>query len=94
MPLPHYVSDKSRQELLELLCSGIEPGSVLQLQADAAFRAKVVEDAEKAIAGLEQAIRDATASSDSVAGKLFWLNVVLAVATVVGAAAAAWSALN
>jgi phage-related baseplate assembly protein len=94
MPIPDYVANKNRFELLELLCSGIEPNSVLHLQAESALHVRTAADAEQMVASLEQAIRDATASSNRLGRGLFWLNVVLAAATVVGAFAALWSAFN
>ena len=85
---------KSREELMALLASGIEPGSVSHLRYQSAFHLKIVEDAERSAASLVAAIRDAAAASDTLGRKVFWLNVVLAVATVVGAAAAAWAAFG
>jgi hypothetical protein len=110
--LPGYLDGKSREELLALLANGMQPGSVLALQADAALRVKIAEHAEREMRnlglavgqaagavekvgrGLEQAIRDAASASDRLGRKLFWLNVVLAAATVVGAFAAVWAAFN
>jgi porphobilinogen deaminase len=90
--IPDYLAGKTRQELLEFLCGGLEPGSVLHLQGQSALTVQIVEDAEKAVASLESAIREATTASESLGRRVFWLNVVLAAATAVGAFAALWTA--
>ena len=94
MPLPGYVDNKTRAELVELLCSGLEPGSVMHLQASSALQSKIVDEASELLGGLEDAITTAAAASDRLGRKVFWLNVILVVATAVGAFAAVWSAFS
>jgi hypothetical protein len=47
----------------------------------------------RSIAGLAEAIRDDTRSTDRLEPRIWWLNMVLTAATVVGAVAAFVSAL-
>jgi hypothetical protein len=112
MPVPGLMEGKTRKELLDIMGSGIEPLSVLSLQADAFLRHKIAEDAEREMRNLglaigqaggevakgarllEQSISNAAAASDGLGRKVFWLNVILAAATVVGAFAALWSAFS
>jgi hypothetical protein len=94
VPFPPTSRAKSKQELIELLCSGLEPGSIIELQARSALDVLIAADAERATMALEKATRDAAASSDSLGQKVFWLNVILAAATIVGTLSAVWVAFR
>jgi hypothetical protein len=74
--------------------AGQEPGSIRHGQILASIFVRSVEDLEKAAGSLESAIRAAAASSERLGDRIFFLNIVLTLATVVGAFAAVWSAFD
>lgn len=87
MPVPKYLQG-SKEEILELVGGGVEPGSVLFGQYQAALAVRAVEDLERVGASLVGAITEAAAASDRLGQRVFWLNVILTAATLVGAVAA------
>jgi len=76
---------KDKNEILaELMEAGV-PGSINLEQQKMGIVVRSVEDIESALKNLEESMNKNAASSESLARKVFWLNVVLAAATVVGA---------
>jgi hypothetical protein len=86
--LPPHIRGKNKEELLELFGGGVEPGSVAFGQYQAALAVQAVKDLERVGQSLEAAITEAAKASDRLGSRVFWLNVVLTAATVVGALAA------
>lgn len=82
-----YVKDKDKNQILEEMSETAQPGSSIHEQQKAAISARCTEDIEAAMAKVEAQLKVNAESSDKVASKIFWLNVVLALATLVGAVA-------
>jgi hypothetical protein len=82
-----YVSGKDKNEILEALNGTAQVGSTVHEQQKAAITVRCTEDLESAFQNLEEQLKANSESSDSVAHKIFWLNVILASATVVAAIA-------
>jgi hypothetical protein len=72
---------KSKRELIDNITGRGAPYSE---QATMAVVVKCVEDLEKSLSSLEASMNKNAMSSDRLATKVFWLNVVLATATVIG----------
>ena len=81
----------NKRDLLEKICEGSLPCSIVFEQTKVAILVNATEDLEKSAAALAKTIETAAAASDRLGRKVFWLNVVLAAATVVGAGAAVWA---
>jgi len=64
-----------------------ERGSVVHEQLKMAIVARSTDELARACR-VGTAIKDSSASADRLGRKLFWLNVILVIATAVGAAAA------
>ena len=82
-----YVSGKDKNEILEALNGTAQVGSTVHEQQKAAITVRCTEDLESAFQNLEEQLKANSESSDSVGRKIFWLNVILASATVVAAIA-------
>lgn len=80
-----HIKDKSPEELLEAMVGVAEPGSAVGEQIKIAA---IVRAARQ----LEEATREAAASSASLGRSLNWLTLAVAAATAVGAFAACWQA--
>jgi hypothetical protein len=87
VPLPEHLEGKRKEELLELF-TGVQPGSILYGQYQAVLAVRAVEDLERVGESLRDAITEAAAASNRLGNRVFWLNVILTAATVVGALAA------
>ncbi|QQQ64702.1 hypothetical protein JJQ94_03570 [Pseudoalteromonas sp. GCY] len=82
-----YVKGKSKHEILEDLIGTAQPNSAVHEQQKAAITVRCTEDIESSIKSLESQLAKNATSSDKVGNRLFWLNVVLTIATLVGALA-------
>jgi len=82
-----YVAGKDKNQLLEDLKGTAQVGSQVHEQQKAAIIVRSVEDIEHSINLLAQQLQENAKSSDSLGKKVFWLNGILAIATVVGAIA-------
>jgi len=82
-----YVSGKDKNEILEALNGTAQVGSTIHEQQKAAITVRCTEDLVSAFENLEDQLKANSESSDSVGRKIFWLNVILASATVVAAIA-------
>jgi hypothetical protein len=80
-----HVLGKDKNEILESLTKTAQVGSSVHEQQKAAITVRCTEDIEKAFVNLGEQLKINSESSDSVARKIYWLNVILALATVVGA---------
>lgn len=89
-----YIAGRSKEELADAIAAGVQPGSVMYGTYVAGLAVRSVQDLERVGAAVSAAIGEAAAASDRLGRRIFWLNVVLAVATVVGAVATAWAAFT
>lgn len=78
-----YIKGKSKSEILTEMSSTAEPGSQIHEQQKAAIIVRSAEDLEAALDRLNESMINNAAASTGVASRLLWLNVVLALATVV-----------
>ena len=83
-----HVEGKTKNEILAALATTAEPGSMIHEQQKAAITVRCAEDIESALSDLTAQLARNSESNDSLSVKVFWLNVVITIATVVGALAA------
>lgn len=91
------VKGKNKVQLLKDVCGGSDPGSIIFQQLRQAILVESTRDIEAAVNELRLSNERIATSNESLGRKLFWLNVVLAIATVVAASATciqAWSAIQ
>lgn len=79
-----YVKDKTKNEILEDLRGTAQPASVVHEQQKMGIIVRCTEDLEKGLASLEISMNKNAESSDNLAKKVFYLDVILTVATVAG----------
>ena len=79
-----YVEGRGKNEILTALYDTAEPGSRVHEQQKMGILVRCTEDMERVIGSLEQSMNENARASDKLATKVFWLNVILAIATVVG----------
>jgi len=82
--MPGYVEGKDKNEILKTLIDTAEPGSRAHEQQKMGIVVRCTEDLEKALGSLEKSMNHNANASDKLATKVYWLNVILAVATAVG----------
>ena len=80
--------------LEEMVNAGAQPGTVAYGKLEGRLHVTCVEDVEKAVLKLESAITRSADLSDSLGRKVFWLNVVLTIATAVGAFATVYQVIK
>jgi hypothetical protein len=85
--LPGYVEGKDKNQILNALVGTGQPGSPVHEQQKMGIVVRCTEDLEKAIGSLEKSMNLNASSSDRLAAKVYWLNVILAIATAIGAIA-------
>lgn len=83
-----YVEGKDKNDILKALIDTAEPGSRAHEQQKMGIIVRCTEDLEKALGSLEGSMNRNASASDKLATKVYWLNVILAVATTVGTIAA------
>lgn len=83
-----YVVGKDKNEILTALVDTAEPGSRAHEQQKMGIIVRCTEDLEKALGSLEKSMNDNARASDKLSTKVFWLNVILAIATAIGTVAA------
>ncbi len=82
--MPGYVEGKDKNQILtEILGTGM-PGSMAHEQQRMGIIVRCTEDVEKAIGSLEKSMNANASANDRLATKVYWLNVILTVATGVG----------
>lgn len=89
-----YVEGKTKNEILAELALSALPGSIIHEQQKAAITVRCTEDIETAFSALTSQLAKNSDSNDRLSEKVFWLNVVITIATVVGALAAVAQALK
>jgi hypothetical protein len=82
-----YVKGKNKNQILEELKDTPEVGSLVHEQQKAALIVRCTEDIEASLNALKNQLKENAESSDRLGVKVFWLNIVLALATLVGAIA-------
>lgn len=82
-----YVKDKDKNQILEELKDTAQVGSQVHEQQKAALTVRCTEDIEASLSALKTQLKENAESSDRLGVKVFWLNIVLALATLVGAIA-------
>jgi len=88
MAVPGYVEGKDKNEILNALIGTAEIGSQVHEQQKMGIVVRCTEDMEKALGSLEKSMDENASANDKLAAKIYWLNVVLTIATVVGTIAA------
>lgn len=86
--MPGYVEGKDKNEILNALVGTGQPGSPVHEQQKMGIVVRCTEDLIEAIGSLEKSMNDNAGASDKLAAKVYWLNVILAIATAVGTVAA------
>ena len=81
----NYIHGKSKEQLLEELPKTAQPGSPVYEQMKTAIYAKSIEDSVERF--ISEINRNSEASNN-LAQRVYWLNIVITVATVVVALAA------
>lgn len=79
-----YVRGKDKNQLLSELVGTAQPGSVVHEQQKMGILVRCTEDLEAAVGHLRQSIAEGAESSNRLASKVFWLNFLIATATVAG----------
>lgn len=79
-----YVKGKNKNQLLSELKDTAYAGSQVHEQMKAGILVRSVEDIEKALAILDKTIDGNAKSNDKLSRRIFWLNVILTLATVAG----------
>ena len=77
----------NKTEILDKIGT-VRPDTPANEQMKAAIMVHCSEDIERALASLERSMNRNADSSDSLASKVFWLNIVLTAATIGGVAVA------
>lgn len=77
-------SKMSKEDLAAWVGKYAQPGSLMHEQLLATISVRCAGDLERALKSLEDSQNRNAAASDRLAQKVFWLNVVLAIATVIG----------
>jgi hypothetical protein len=83
--MENYVDGKTKREILDSMTDIAMVGSQVHEQQKAAILVCCTEDMEKSIQNMEIAMAQSSNSNLVLAKKVFWLNVVLTAATVLGA---------
>jgi len=82
MPPYDYKSTPKEQMLKDLYAGS--PGAPIHEEIKMAIVMRCAEDLQRALASLEASMNENAKSSESLATKVYWLNWVLAGATVLG----------
>lgn len=81
------IRDKHQKEVLDEMAESPQVGALINDVPKAAISIKCTEDIVNALSNVEKQLQNNSRSSEHVATKIFWLNIVLATATLVGTAA-------
>lgn len=77
------IDGKDLDELLEDLGKVAQPGSVVHELQKTAINVKIAEMVSDSIISLEQSMNRNAESSDRLSKKVYWLNIILTVVTVI-----------
>lgn len=81
-----YITGKNKNDILKEM-SGPMPGSVAHEQQKAAIIVRCTEDIEVSLHSLSKELKESSESNEKLSVRVFWLNLILTLATVVGAVA-------
>ncbi|MCK4734402.1 MAG: hypothetical protein KAT65_18245 [Methanophagales archaeon] len=84
-----YIEDKTKEEILADLKGTAEPRSVVHEQQKMAIIVRCTQDLEKSLKNLEKSQIKSSDSMNKLSNRLFWLEIILVAATIVGAIATA-----
>ena len=82
-----YVTEKSKNEILEAMPGTAEPGSPIHEQQKSAILVRCTEDIEDSFQKLGAQLTESVTATEKMSNRIYWLNVVLAVASLIGAIA-------
>ncbi|MFH1454056.1 MAG: hypothetical protein ABIH00_08800 [Armatimonadota bacterium] len=80
----NYIKEKTKNEILDELRGTAEPGSPVHEQQKMGIMVRCTEDLEMALKKLENSMNKNADSSHSLAQKVFYLNIILTIATALG----------
>ena len=75
---------KDKNEILNALVGTAQPGSPVHEQQKMGIVVRCTEDLERALGSLTKSMNDNASASGKLAAKVYWLNVILAIAAAVG----------
>lgn len=82
-----YVKERDKNTILDEMTKVAQPGTQVHEQQKAAIIVRCTEDIESSLRSLQAQLNENSESSDRLGKKIFWLNVVLTIATGLGALA-------
>lgn len=77
-----FTKNKTKEQLLEEIRGGSEPGSKAFEQIREAIKVQCASDIEGAFSKLTLSIERSSAASESLTSKVLWLDILLTIATV------------
>lgn len=89
-----YVANKNKNEILEAMAGTAQPGSTIHEQQKSAILVRCTEDVESAFQTLGTQLTESAKATEKMSNRIYWLNVALTVATLVGAVATAFIAFK
>lgn len=78
------IGNKSKDQILRDLNGTAQPGSSVHEQQKMAVIVRCTEDLEKALNNHKESMNNNAESSQKLSNKIFWLNIILASATIIG----------
>lgn len=90
MPENGWVKGKSKNEILSEIVGTAMLGSDVREQQKLGIVVRCTEDIEMAFKSLEHSMTETARSNHELSQKIFWLNVVITIATILGAIIGAW----
>jgi hypothetical protein len=82
-----YVAEKNKNEILEAMAGTAQPGSAIHEQQKSAILVRCTEDIEDAFQELGSQLTESVIATEKMSNRIYWLNVVLAIASLTGAIA-------
>ncbi len=79
-----FIKGRDKNQILGDLIDIGQPGSEVHEQQKMAIIVRCTEDLEKAVDRLRESLAQSASSADKLSNRVFWLNVVITLATVAG----------
>ncbi len=79
-----HVKDRDKNDLLKRLHTDAEVGTKVWEQQRMGIIVRCTEDIEKGLKSFEGTVEKSATASDKLAGRVFWLNVMLGLISVLG----------
>ena len=89
MTSDNYIKDKTKEEILADLYGTAKPSSTVHEQQKMAIIVRCTQDLEESLKNLEESMIKSSESTNKLSNRLFWLEILLVAATIVGAIATA-----